>query len=277
MSIAGSTTGTELFQPISTNCSARVFSFIGGPWLELRSAFCPSKPECHWGGLEQLTEEYLKKVITIKGQVTQHWKEYTVPFFESSARLIRKDKIGDFELLMAGLRADLDIVLSAASASGACTEEITINYSYPSLAPDVSLKNYPGVYAAQMADRDDRYVQSVAIGVTEFVRKLMAPVEHLIERLTGSDEGQRKIFKDTAVTNLTSATKRYCNLNIGANKELDNIVNQIQRVMQDVTPDSLRTDIDQRMYVALVLQKILTRLEGLLVNKPAGNLPRKAR
>jgi hypothetical protein len=55
-------------------------------------------------------------------------------------------------------------------------------------------------------------------------------VAHLTERITGTNEdGSEKIFRDSAVDNLSDFFERFRSLNVRSNPQLDDLVTQAQR------------------------------------------------
>ncbi len=73
-----------------------------------------------------------------------------------------------------------------------------------------------------------------------FVSEFGKLVSHLTERLSGSDDGKPKVFRDSAVENLSEFFTRFRQLNVGNNAQLDELVAQAQRVIRGVEPQQLR-------------------------------------
>ena len=49
-------------------------------------------------------------------------------------------------------------------------------------------------------------------------------VNHLAERLAGEDDGRPKVFRDSAITNLSEFFVRFRELNVGSSEQLDELV-----------------------------------------------------
>jgi hypothetical protein len=101
-------------------------------------------------------------------------------------------------------------------------------------------------------------------------------VSHLTERLAGGEGGQRRIFRDSAVTNLTDFFQRFRQLTVRSNPELDQLVEEAQRLVQGVGPQELRDDAALRAQVAAEMAQVQSRLEGLVVERPRRQLVRPA-
>ena len=63
-------------------------------------------------------------------------------------------------------------------------------------------------------------------------------VSHLTERLSGSEDSQRKVFRDSIVENLTEFFGRFRALNVRSNSQLDQLVADAQRVIRGVEPQA---------------------------------------
>src|SRR5439155_25036209 len=92
-------------------------------------------------------------------------------------------------------------------------------------------------------------------------------VTHLTERLVDGPEGQ-KVFRDSAVTNVLEFFDRFRQLNVRSNAQLDDLVEQAQRVVRGVDAKSLRDSDALRREVAGQLGRVQTALDGMLVNQP---------
>ena len=99
-------------------------------------------------------------------------------------------------------------------------------------------------------------------------------VSHLTERLSDGPEGTRKVFRDSAITNLMEFFQRFGDLNVRSNAQLDELVAQAQRVVQGVVPQQLRDSEGLRQHVATQLAGVQSVLDGLLVDRPRRSMVR---
>jgi hypothetical protein len=94
-------------------------------------------------------------------------------------------------------------------------------------------------------------------------------VGHLTERLSGQEDGKpKKIFRDSAVENLTEFFGRFRELNVRSNEQLDQLVSQAQRVIRGVDAQDLRSNEGLRQHVATEMSRVQSVLDGLLVDRP---------
>jgi len=93
--------------------------------------------------------------------------------------------------------------------------------------------------------------------------------------LSGSEDGKPKIFRDSAVENLTAFFQRFRALNISSSDQLDELVDQAQGIVRGVQPQQLRDDGSLRQQIATQLSGVQSVLEGLLVDRPRRNILRR--
>lgn len=104
---------------------------------------------------------------------------------------------------------------------------------------------------------------------------MAAIVSHLTERLSGQVDGKPKVFRDSAIGNLTEFFSRFQDLNVRSNEELDRLVANAQRIVQGIEPQVLRDNQTLRQHVATELSGVQSVLDGLLVDRPRRNILRK--
>jgi hypothetical protein len=122
-----------------------------------------------------------------------------------------------------------------------------------------------------------RFNEAVQLAEQAFIEELSALISHLTERLSGGDDGRPKIFRDSAVENLTEFFERFRHLNIGSSQELDNLVAGAQRVIRGVEPQDLRDSRNLRQHISTQLAGVQSVLDGLLVDRPRRNILRRPR
>ena len=128
--------------------------------------------------------------------------------------------------------------------------------------------------ATRVAARFDEAVQLAEQAFTEELSKL---VSHLTERLSGTDDGKPKVFRDSVIENLREFFDRFRHLNIRSDEQLDDLVVQAQRVIRGVEPQQLRDNQAVRQQVASQLSGVQSVLDGLLVDRPRRNILRRGK
>jgi hypothetical protein len=139
--------------------------------------------------------------------------------------------------------------------------------------PNVEPPNYlmrlnPAIYEQERARVAARFEEAVQLTEQAFIGEFAKLIEHITERLGDNGEGQRKVFRDSAVTNLTEFFDRFRQLNVRSNHDLDALVQQAQRVVQGTDPQALRDSDGLRRQIATQLSGVQAALDGMLVDRP---------
>ena len=239
-------------------------------------------------------------VTTVRGQILQHWRSRTLPYPEPGVRLIRQDDIVDFDRQMNRYQSDLQTVVedldrqfaelraSARQRLGdlynpndypvSLRDEFAVSWEYPSVDPPDYLRQLnPKLYEQECQRVQSRFTEAVEMAEQAFLDELARLVGHLTERLSGTDDSKPKIFRDSAVENLTEFFERFRRLNVRSNAQLDELVTQTQRIIQGVAPQQLRENGSLRQHVSRQMANVQASLDGLLVDRPRRSIIRPAR
>jgi hypothetical protein len=237
----------------------------------------------------------IRECFAICDRAIQYWESMTVPYSEAQkgVRLIRRDRIREFE---AGIQRLLDELSTAtAAAETVYHSEILpeartrleqlfdpadypatligcwgFDWEYPSIEPPNYLAQLnPELYRAEQDRIRRRFEEAVRLAEQSFLQEFSQMIGRLAERLQPGPDGKAKKFQDTSVQNLRDFFDRFRQLNIGSNDQLDALVQDAQRALKGVEPQSLRKDVQQRQTVGESMQQIFGRLTEMLVDKPA--------
>ncbi|HCO23441.1 MAG TPA: hypothetical protein DIT97_10425 [Gimesia maris] len=241
-----------------------------------------------------------KAVTSIRGRTVAYWKGVSLPFPEPGIRLIRQDAISDFDRQIAAFRDELDSAVfeldrhydELRSAARKRLGDLfnpddyppsligmfAIEHDYPSVEPPNYLQQLnPELYEQECQRVQSRFDEAVQLAEQAFLSELTQMVEHLTERLSGRQDGKPKVFRDSAVTNLTEFFDRFRSLNIRSNEQLDELVENAQRVITGVDPQQLRNSQALREQVASQMSVVQSGLDQLLVDRPRRNIQRRPR
>lgn len=239
-----------------------------------------------------------RAVNSVKHQAVAYWRSISLPYPEPGIRLIRQRDVDPFnsrlcsfqsELaeaveslqhhyadLMSAARERLGKLFNAADYPETLQSWFAVNWDFPSVEPPDYLRQLnPALYEEEARRVAARFEQAVQMAEQAFLEELSGLVTHLSERLSGSDDGKPKIFRDSAIDNLTEFFQRFRQLNVRSNEELDELVNQVQRVVRGVQPQQLRDDASVRERVAERLSSVQPLLDGLLIDRPRRRLLRR--
>ena len=240
-----------------------------------------------------------RAVTAVRGKIEQYWRGLTLPFPEPGVRLIKQDQVESFATTMADYRLELtDAVANldahyaglrraAAVQLGSLYSDedypdtlgalFDVAYDFPNVEPpDYLVAMSPQVYEEEQARVVARFEDAVRLAEQAFLAEFARLVEHLTERLEGSnDGGTTKVFRDSAVGNLVEFFARFRDLNVSSNRELDALVEQAQRAVQGVGAQDLRDSTALRARVSAQLARVETALDALLIDRPRRRILRQ--
>jgi hypothetical protein len=242
--------------------------------------------------------EAFRAVTAVRGKAVAAWKAISLPFPEPGIRLIRQADVAPLSMQMTTFKSELDDAVVALDEHYGELRNLArrrlgqlynpadypetlqglfdLSCDFPSVEPPSYLQRLsPELYQQECARVQERFSEAVRLAEAAFLDELSRLVSHLTERLSGSDDGKPKVFRDSAVENLTEFFSRFRTLNIGSSQELDQLVGQAQRVVRGVDPQQLRDNGVLRQQVATQLSGVQSALDGLLVDRPRRNILRR--
>jgi hypothetical protein len=235
--------------------------------------------------------EAFRRLTSVRTRIVNHWRGLTLPYVEPGVRLIRQADIADFVGAMQSFRDEL----TAAEATLADEYErmkadargrlgrlynpadyppevrglFAVEWDFPSVEPPSYLMRLaPEVYRQEQERVTQRFEEAVRLAEQAFVAEFARLVSHLTERLADDPTGERRVFRDTVIGNLTQFFERFRSLNVSSNRDLDNLVGQAQQLVRGVTPQDLRDNDGLRQHVAREMAVVQSRVEGMIVERP---------
>jgi hypothetical protein len=238
-----------------------------------------------------------RRLTSIKTGLTSYWRGITLPYTEAGVRLIRQSDVDPFVHRMEGFRDELsqaesqlaeayqEIKFDASQRLGWLYDSsdypaevrglFAVDWDFPSVEPPAYLLRLnPEIHRQEQERVSRRFEEAVRLAEQAFAEEFAKLVSHLSERLASSADGQRKVFRDSAVTNLTEFFEKFKHLNVGSSEQLDELVGEAQRLVQDVSPQALRDDQGLRQQVAGQLSQVQAQLDGLLIDAPRRRIVR---
>ncbi|MHB8736459.1 MAG: hypothetical protein ACYC6M_14245 [Terriglobales bacterium] len=241
--------------------------------------------------------EAFRRLTSIRTRIGSHWRGSTLPYVEAGVRLIRQSDIEAFVHSMEGFRdeltqaeAELDSVYedmkadaqrrlgrlyNAADYPPRVQGLFGIAWDFPSVEPPAYLLRIsPEIYEQERQRLAARFEEAVRLAEQAFAAEFARLLSHLAGRLEPGEQGERRVFRDSAVTNLREFFARFEHLNVRSSPELDALVAEAQRLVQGLSPRDLRDDAGLRAQVALDMAQVQARVEGLLIDAPRRRLVR---
>ena len=231
-----------------------------------------------------------RRVTSVRSRVVAYWKALSLPYPEPGMRLIKQDDVEPFSQQMTRYRDELteavaelddhfDALKSAARERLGSLFDLAdyppslrglfeVSWDFPSVEPpEYLLRLNPALYEQEKNRIAARFDEAVKLAEEAFVAEFSGLVSHLVERLSGAD-GQKKVFRDSAITNLTGFFDRFKSLNVRSNAELDRLVETAQKTISGVEADSVRSNDALRQTLSTQLSAVQSALDGMLVDQP---------
>lgn len=241
-----------------------------------------------------------RAVSAIKTKAGALWKGMTLPYIEPGIRLLRRGDVSEFDDRMIVIRAELvdaveeldrcfaELVAQARTQLGhlfdaadypvSVADQFAVSWDFPSVTPPAYLRTVnPELYEQECQRVKAQFAEAVELAEQTFAEELSQLVGHLAERLSGSVDGKPKVFRDSAIANLSEFFSRFQHLNIGSNEELEKLVESARQVINGVDPQDLRDRASLRDRVARSLTEVETSLEELMTDRPRRNIIRGPR
>lgn len=241
-----------------------------------------------------------RAVTSVRHQILSYWKGNSLPYPEPGIRLIRQDDVDSFNRHMTIHKTDLDEAIAglnvhfadlkatarerlgrlfnAADYPASLIGLFDVAWDFPSVEPPTYLSRLsPELYRRESERVAAQFDDAVRLAEEAFLVEIDRLVSHLTERLSGLDDGKPKVFRDSAIENLSDFFQRFRRLNIRSNEQLDQLVDQVQNTIRGIEPQSLRTDMPLRQRVASQLSGVQSVVDGLLVSRPRRNIVRHPR
>lgn len=238
-----------------------------------------------------------KTVTAVRGRALALWKGLSLPYPEPGIRLIRQDDVPVFDVQMTTLRAELDEAVeqlnerygelrdaartrlgrlfNSADYPDSLVGLFRVEHDFPSVEPPEYLRELsPELFRQEQARIQQRFNEAVRLAEEAFTVEFAKLVSHLTERLSGTDDGKPKVFRDSAVENLSAFFQRFRDLNVGSDAELERLVEEAQQIVRGVAPQSLRDNSQLRQQIVTQLSGVQSVLDGLMVDRPRRNILR---
>ena len=238
-----------------------------------------------------------KALTAIRGEAVSMWKSISLPWPEPGIRLIHREQIEDFDNRATSIASRLDeavvdldwhydelrhaardrlgSLFNASDYPVSLAGAFSMTWDFPSVNPPGYLRQVnPELYEQECDRVRSRFAEAIRLAEEAFTAELSELLSHLCERLNGDRDGKPKVFRDTAVSNLTEFFNRFRSLNVGSNAELDRLVEQTQSVLRGVRPNSLRQSDGLRQHITTQLSGVQSVLDGMMVDRPRRNIMR---
>jgi hypothetical protein len=147
--------------------------------------------------------------------------------------------------------------------------EFAVAWAFTNVDPPEYLRGISPRLYQQMEERvQARFEEALALTEAAFVEEFTKMVNTLVERLTPSPDGKKRVIKDSSVENLNEFFQKFRSLSIGSNGDLDAIVEEAQRAIRGVDVKALRKDVTVQGQIRATMADLAGRLDALQVDRP---------
>jgi hypothetical protein len=232
-----------------------------------------------------------QQVTAIRSQIISFWKCMSLPYPDPGVRLIRQEDIEQFNTRMTAFRdelsesvANLDrqfdqLKMAARDRLGRLYNPADypptlrglfgVEFDFPSVEPpEYLLRLNPHLYEQERQRITQRFDEAVRLAEEAFTTEFSRLVLHLTERLTPDSSGQRKVFRDSAITNLSDFFRRFRALNVRSNADLERLVETAEHALQGTDPQLLRSTTPLREQIISQLSAVQQHLDQMLHDVP---------
>ena len=132
------------------------------------------------------------------GEINDRMNEFRDELDEAVEQLDRH-----FDTLKAAARERLGSLYNDADCPGGLRGLFAVSWDFPSCEPPDYLRQLnPEVYQQECQRVQERFSEAVRLAEQAFTEELAKLVSHLTERLSGTEDGRPKVFRDSVVGNL---------------------------------------------------------------------------
>jgi len=232
-----------------------------------------------------------RAVTAARNRIVSYWRGMSLPYPEPGIRLIRQDRVETFHEKMTELRRELaeavgeldrqlpllrraaqqrlGSLFDPADYPTSLADLFAVEWDFPSVEPPEYLMQLnPALYEQERQRIVARFEEAVRLAEQAFIEELSRLVSHLVDRLSGDEDGRPKTFRDSSVGNLRQFFEQFRSLSVRSNPQLDELVATAQRALRGVQPQELRDVAALRQQLASRLSQVKAGLDELLVDQP---------
>lgn len=233
----------------------------------------------------------MREVTAVLSNAKKYWHSLTVPYPDNGVRLLRRDRLEDFnaqmgryrdslndhaaklqecyEELKQSARHQLGTLFNGGDYPDRLDTEFELAWDFPNIEPPAYLRTvHPALYEAEKNRINARFEEAVALTEQAFVKQFHEMLGRLSDRLRGGTDGKRKVFRDSSVENLHAFFDTFSEMSVGSSRELEGLVNQARLILDNKSAADLRGDQVLAESIGARLAEIENSLNTMVVDRP---------
>jgi len=240
--------------------------------------------------------EFVKPVYMLLDRAKDLVRTYTIDYPEKGVRLIKIDRIELVVGKINEIRDELNKALLALRDNwqsvkddaknrlgnlyneGDYPLDPTVGYgvelTFPAIKPDDRLAQlHPELFKQEQERIAARFADAVKQAEAVAADELTKMLDHLIERLTPADGGSKKTLHETTVTNLVDFAKRFKDMSVGSNADLEALVAEVEKAASGIDVKTLRkSDGGAIGKIKEKVQGLRAKMDELVIARPIREL-----
>jgi Protein of unknown function (DUF3150) len=144
-----------------------------------------------------------------------------------------------------------------------------VTWQYIEIAPSTRLKSISGAVYQRNLSKIEESRASAERTIQLLLRERFAKmIERITDRLSGQDDGTRKVFRDSLIDKATEFFNDFKALNVTDDRELEKLVNRAKGLLKGVDAETLRDDDKLREQVAGAFERIEAVTATMITDAP---------
>lgn len=174
-----------------------------------------------------------------------------------------------YPTLRESARKQLGSLYSTTDYPAKVSEKFSFSWRFLSLAPAGETQLLSAALVEQERHKFQQLMaQAAESAVGELRQRFAEVVDHVVDRLSGEQDGKPKIFRDSIVGNLREFFDDFKRLNVLDDRALAELVDRARETIDGVEAKDLRKDDDLRAHVAGRMTELQGALDAMVVNRP---------
>jgi cell division septum initiation protein DivIVA len=147
--------------------------------------------------------------------------------------------------------------------------QFTVDWQYVQFGTPTKLKSISSEMFQREREKAEAKWAEATVEVQQVLRAAMAElVNHMADRLSGKEDGKKKVFRNTLVSNMKEFLDTFGARNIADDKALAALVEKAKSLVDGVDPDTLRKNDGLRDSVQAGFAEIKKSLDTMIVERP---------
>ncbi len=232
-----------------------------------------------------------KAISSVLSRAKCYWGAVTVPYPDNGIRLLRTDRIHEFEnvvntfrdelyaalvefdsefyRLKQAAREDLRELFDESDYPMSVQELFSIQHEYHQIDPPRHLMDlHPEIYEREKQRIAAKFDEAIQLAEAAFASELQQMLDHAIERLTDESDGKKKKFNDSLMENFREFIDRFHKLNVSGNHQLNDLVEQIKSVTSNIDCELLRANGGLREHIKEQMQTAREAMSSMIIERP---------